>query len=72
MIQKENLVQIGESAKPYVDALSISTVVATIAGLLPAIAALFTIIWTAIRIYETDTIRAFFKKRAVIRRRSDQ
>ena len=39
------------------DAASIVTVLGTLAGLLPAIAALFTIIWTAIRIYETKTVQ---------------
>lgn len=44
-----------ETAKQAVDALSIVTVIGTIAAWLPAIAALFSIIWTAIRIYETKT-----------------
>ena len=30
--------------------------------MLPAVAALFTIIWTAIRIYETDTVQGWFGK----------
>jgi hypothetical protein len=30
--------------------------------MLPAIAALFTIVWTAIRIYETDTVQNLFGK----------
>lgn len=46
-----------EAAKTVVDALSIGTVVATLAGVLPSIAAIFTILWTGIRIYETDTIQ---------------
>jgi hypothetical protein len=37
--------------------LSIVTVVGTLLQALPALAALFTIIWTAIRIWETDTVR---------------
>ncbi len=46
-----------ETAKHVVDALSLVTVVGTLVQLLPAIAALFTIVWTAIRIYETDTVQ---------------
>jgi hypothetical protein len=46
-----------ETAKTTVDAISIVTVVGTLAEVLPAVAALFTIIWTALRIYETDTIQ---------------
>ncbi len=43
--------------KTVVDAVSVSTAVATIAGWLPAIAALLTVIWTGIRIYETRTVQ---------------
>lgn len=47
-----------ETAKTAVDALSVVTVVGTLMEVLPAVAALFTIIWTGIRIWETDTVRA--------------
>lgn len=56
------LAQVPEHTKIVGDALSVTTVVATIAGLLPAIAALLTIVWTAIRIYETKTVQCFFKR----------
>lgn len=46
-----------ESTKTLVDAVSVVTVVGTIGELLPPIAAIFTIVWTAIRIYETDTVQ---------------
>jgi hypothetical protein len=46
-----------DAAKHAVDAISLGVVVGTIVQWLPAVAALFTIIWTAIRIYETDTIK---------------
>lgn len=45
------------------DGLSISTVVATLAGWLPAIAALASLIWTAIRIYETKTVQGWLQRR---------
>jgi hypothetical protein len=51
-----------ETAKHVVDALSLVTVVGTLVQLLPAIAALFTIVWTAIRIYETDTVQKLLGK----------
>ena len=51
-----------ETTKHVVDALSIVTVVGTLVQLLPAIAALFTIVWTAIRIYETDTVQKLLGK----------
>ena len=56
-----------EPTKQIVDTFSVATMVGTLAGLLPAIAALLTIIWTAIRIWETDTVpelcRYLFPKR---------
>lgn len=51
-----------ETAKHVVDALSLVTVVGTLVQLLPAIAALFTIVWTAIRIYETNTVQKLLGK----------
>lgn len=52
-----------ESTKTLVDTASVATVVGTLAGILPAIAALFTIVWTCIRIYESRTIQDFLKRR---------
>lgn len=46
-----------ESTKTLVDGLSVVTVVGTIGELLPPMAALFTLIWTGIRIYETQTVQ---------------
>jgi len=46
-----------ETAKSAVDAISVMTVVGTLMDTLPAVAALFTIIWTALRIWEMDTIK---------------
>jgi hypothetical protein len=48
-----------EATKTAVDALSVMTVLGTLMDVLPAIAALFTIIWTGIRIYETETVQRF-------------
>ncbi len=52
-----------EAAKNVVDALSVGTVVATLAGILPSIAAIFTIVWTAIRIFETETVQKLLGKK---------
>jgi hypothetical protein len=46
-----------EQTKHIVDAASVLTVVGTLADMLPSIAALFTIVWTGIRIFETDTVQ---------------
>lgn len=52
-----------ETTKHIVDMLSVATVLGTIVNILPAIAAVFTIIWTAIRIYETETVQRLFGKK---------
>lgn len=49
-------------AKNVGDALSATIVVGTLMGYLPYIAAALTIIWTAIRIYETDTVQRLLKR----------
>jgi hypothetical protein len=46
-----------EGVKAAGDILSIATLLGSLASFLPAIAAVLTIIWTAIRIYETDTVQ---------------
>jgi hypothetical protein len=45
------------------DAISIVTVVGTLAQVLPAIAALLTIVWTGFRIYELDTVQKWLGKK---------
>jgi hypothetical protein len=54
--------EISESTKHVVDALSIATVLGTLVEFLPSIAAIFTIVWTAIRIWETDTVKGWFRR----------
>ena len=51
-----------ETAKSAVDALSLVTVVGTLVNVLPAIAAIFSIVWSAIRIYETETVQRWLGK----------
>jgi len=51
-----------ESTKQAVDIASTVTVVGTVMNWLPAVAALWTIIWTTIRIYETKTVQDLLKK----------
>ena len=47
-----------EGTKQAIDAVSVLTVVGTIGDVLPPLAALFTLVWTGIRIYETNTVQA--------------
>ena len=51
-----------DSFKHVLDGLSIVTVIGTLADMLPSIAALFTIIWTGIRIWEMDTVKRWTRR----------
>ena len=52
-----------ETVKHAIDALSVVTVLGTLMNFLPNIAAVFTIVWTGIRIYETKTVQGWLKKK---------
>tara|TARA_R110000782_G_scaffold39048_6_gene91093 strand:- start:835 stop:1023 length:189 start_codon:yes stop_codon:yes gene_type:complete len=48
---------ITETAKHVGDVLSVGVLLGTISDMLPSVAALMTIVWTGIRIWETSTVR---------------
>jgi len=52
-----------EGTKQVVDAVSVLTVVGTIGDVLPPLAALFTLVWTGIRIFETRTIQGILGRK---------
>ena len=52
-----------ESTKHLLDFASIFTAVGTLLSWLPHLAAIFTILWTGIRIYETKTVQKAVAKR---------
>ena len=52
-----------DSTKHLLDFASIFTVVGTLLSWLPYVAAIFTIIWTGIRIYETKTVQKMVANR---------
>ena len=49
--------KIDQADRSLLDVLSIGTAVATVTNILPAFAAILTIVWTGIRIYETKTVQ---------------
>lgn len=51
-----------EEAKTIVDGLAVTGGIATIAGWLPDLTAVLTILWLTIRIWESPTIQAMVKK----------
>jgi hypothetical protein len=52
-----------ETAKQFVDGLSLITVVGTLTEMLPSISALLSIVWVSIRIWETDTVQGWFGRK---------
>jgi hypothetical protein len=52
-----------EVAKSVGDVLSVVTVIGTLIEMLPSVAAIFTIVWTGIRIWETDTVQGLLGRK---------
>lgn len=52
-----------EAAKYVGDAAAITVTLGTIMEFLPAIAAVLTIVWTGIRIYETKTVQKWLGRK---------
>ena len=63
MLMKDILNTLDENIKYVIDALSLVTVLGTLIDMLPSIGAVFTIIWTVIRIYETKTVQGWLGKK---------
>lgn len=51
-----------DQAKVIVDLSSITVVFATLVEWLPAAAALASLVWSIVRIYETETVQRWIKK----------
>jgi hypothetical protein len=52
-----------ETIKHVTDGLSIVTVIGTLADILPALAALFSLVWSLIRIWETQTVQDWINRK---------
>lgn len=52
-----------EASKQVLDGLSVMTAIGALVNMLPSIAALFTIVWTALRIYESSTVQGWLARR---------
>ena len=52
-----------ETLKHMIDGASILTVIGTLVEFLPAVSAVLSIVWVAIRIYETDTVKKLLKRK---------
>ena len=54
---------LNEGTKHVLDGLSLLTVLGTLMEWLPAVAALLSIIWTVLRIYESKTVQGLLGKK---------
>lgn len=54
---------LGDNAKHVLDGVSLFTVLATLSAWLPPLAALLSVIWGCIRIFETETVQDWMKRR---------
>jgi len=48
-----------QGMKEVMDTVCVATGVGALAGVLPSLAALLTLVWTGIRIWETDTVQGW-------------
>ena len=62
---------IPEQIKVCGDVLSVSCVSATLMQVLPPMAALLTVLWTIVRLYETKTVQKILGKERTARTRAD-
>jgi hypothetical protein len=53
---------VNEQTKQIVDGLSLASVIGALMAWLPPLAALLSIIWTLIRIWETETVQGWVKR----------
>ena len=59
---KDTITHLDPAQKQIIDVTSIGVAVGSLADMLPAIAAVLTIVWTIIRIYETATVQRWLGK----------
>lgn len=52
-----------DGLKHSLDAFSFIALLGSLISVLPAVASLLTILWTAIRIYETETVQRLVKRK---------
>lgn len=51
-----------DGMKQFIDVISLTTVFGTLMGILPSIAAVFSIVWSLVRIYESQTFQSWLTR----------
>lgn len=59
---------LGDASRRVVDGAAALVAGGTLAGILPHVAALFTVIWYVLQVYETKTIQRWRRRRRIARR----
>lgn len=54
--------RVPDTVKALCDLVSFAALLGSLVSMLPAVASVLTIIWTLIRIYETQTVQALVKR----------
>ena len=56
------MINVDEHVKQIVDVISITTIFGTLMGILPSVAAVLSLVWSLVRLYETRTVRGIISK----------
>ena len=56
------MINVDEHLKQIADVVSVTTVFGTLMGILPSVAAVLSIVWSLVRLYETRTVRGIISK----------
>jgi len=56
------MINVDEHLKQIVDVISVTTIFGTLMGILPSVAAVLSIVWSLVRLYETRTVRGIIAK----------
>ena len=63
MISK--LSNLGETDKIVIDVFSITTLAAALTSIVTPLAAILTLLWSGVRLYETDTVQKLLRRKDV-------
>ena len=56
------MINVDEHLKQIADVVSVTTIFGTLMGILPSVAAVLSIVWSLVRLYETRTVRGIIAK----------
>lgn len=56
------MINVDEHLKQVADVVSVTTIFGTLMGILPSVAAVLSIVWSLVRLYETRTVRGIIAK----------